>query len=28
MGANAELVELMGPQLELLLTELDERARG
>ena len=27
MGANAELVELMGPQLELLLTELDERAR-
>jgi transposase len=27
MGANAELVDLMGPQLELLLTELDERAR-
>src|SRR5262245_32663395 len=27
MGANAELVGLMGPQLELLLTELDERAR-
>ena len=27
MGANAELVELMGPQLALLLSELDERAR-
>jgi hypothetical protein len=27
MGANAELVGLMGPQLELLLPELDERAR-
>jgi transposase len=27
MGANAELVDLMGPQLELLLSELDERAR-
>ena len=27
MGANAELVGLMGPQLELLLTELDEKAR-
>ena len=27
MGANAGLVELMGPQLELLLAELDERAR-
>jgi len=27
MGANADLVGLMGPQLELLLPELDERAR-
>jgi DDE family transposase len=27
MGANAELVELMGPQLALLLPELDEKAR-
>jgi Rhodopirellula transposase DDE domain len=27
MGANAELLECMGPQLELLLPELDERAR-
>ncbi len=27
MGANAELVGLMGPQLGLLLPELDERAR-
>jgi hypothetical protein len=27
MGANAELVGLMGPQLQLLLPELDERAR-
>jgi hypothetical protein len=27
MGANAELVKLMGPQLELLLPELDEKAR-
>jgi hypothetical protein len=27
MGANAELVRLMGPQLELLLPELDEKAR-
>jgi transposase len=27
MGANAELVGLMGPQLELLLPELDEKAR-
>ncbi len=27
MGANAGLVELMGPQLELLLPGLDERAR-
>ena len=27
MGANAELVKLMGPQLELLLPALDERSR-
>jgi transposase len=27
MGVNAELVGLMGPQLELLLRELDEKAR-
>src|SRR5262245_13087508 len=27
MGANAELVRLMGPQLELLLPALDEKAR-
>jgi transposase len=27
MGANVELAELMGPQLELLLPELDERSR-
>src|SRR5258706_13047643 len=27
MGANAGLVDLMGPQLELLLPQLDERAR-
>jgi transposase len=27
MGVNAELVKLMGPQLELLLPELDEKAR-
>ena len=27
MGANAELLELMGPELELLLPELDEKAR-
>src|SRR6266567_809710 len=27
MGANAELVGLMGPQLELLLPVLDEKAR-
>ena len=27
MGANAELVKLMGPQLELLLPVLDEKAR-
>jgi transposase len=27
MGANAELVKLMGPQLELLLPVLDERSR-
>jgi hypothetical protein len=27
MGANAELVKLMGPQLELLLPELDEKSR-
>jgi Rhodopirellula transposase DDE domain len=27
MGANAELVKLMGPQLELLLPALDEKAR-
>ena len=27
MGVNAELVELMGPQLELLLPELDEKSR-
>ena len=27
MGANAELVGLMGPQLQRLLPELDERAR-
>ena len=27
MGANAELVKLMGPQLELVLPVLDERAR-
>jgi len=27
MGANAELLKCMGPQLELLLPELDERAR-
>ena len=25
MGVNAELVKLMGPQLELLLPELDEK---
>ncbi len=27
MGVNAELVELMGPQLELVLPELDEKSR-
>jgi hypothetical protein len=27
MGANAELVRLMGPQLEVLLPELDEKSR-
>jgi hypothetical protein len=27
MGVNAELVKLMGPELELLLPELDEKAR-
>jgi hypothetical protein len=27
MGANAELVRLMGPELELLLPVLDERSR-
>src|SRR5271169_1976949 len=27
MSANAELLELMGPELELLLPELDEKAR-
>ena len=27
MSANAELVGLMGPQLELLLPQLDERSR-
>ncbi len=27
MGASAELVKVMGPQLELLLPELDEKAR-
>ncbi len=27
MSANAELLKLMGPQLELLLPELDEKAR-
>src|SRR5215469_18400282 len=27
MGAEAELVKLMGPQLGLLLPELDEKAR-
>ena len=27
MGANAELLELIGPELELLLPELDEKAR-
>jgi len=27
VGANAELVAVMGPQLELLLPELDEKAR-
>jgi hypothetical protein len=27
MGANAELLGLMGPQLQLLLPELDEKAR-
>ena len=27
MGADAELVDLMGPQLELLLPQLDERSR-
>jgi hypothetical protein len=27
MGANAELLQLMGPQLELLLPALDEKAR-
>jgi hypothetical protein len=27
MGANAELVKLIGPELELLLPELDEKAR-
>ena len=27
MGANAELLRLMGPELELLLPALDEKAR-
>ena len=27
MGANAELLKLMGPQLELLLPVLDEKSR-
>ena len=27
MGANAELVKLMGPQLELVLPVLDEKSR-
>ncbi len=27
MGANAELLKLIGPELELLLPELDEKAR-
>ena len=27
MSADAELVDLMGPQLELLLPQLDERSR-
>ena len=27
MGVNAELLKLMGPELELLLPELDEKAR-
>ena len=27
MGANAELLKLMGPELELLLPVLDEKAR-
>ena len=27
MSANAELVDLLGPQLELLLPQLDERSR-
>ena len=27
MSANAELLKLMGPELELLLPELDEKAR-
>ena len=27
MGANAELVKLMGPQLDLLLPVLDEKSR-
>ena len=27
MGANAELLRAMGPELELLLPELDEKAR-
>ena len=27
MGVNTELLKLMGPELELLLPELDEKAR-
>ncbi len=27
MGANAELLKLIGPELERLLPELDEKAR-
>jgi hypothetical protein len=27
MGANAELLKLMGPELEVLLPVLDEKAR-
>ena len=27
MGVNAELLRVLGPELELLLPELDEKAR-